>query len=93
MTPFCPPSIYLSSINLVSDEVYICSSLLLMIFWWLPYLAKGRTPDFNSAAFSLGRLHMGGGGDKGDKALMGGIHEREHRPYRGDPTSIDCIIN
>ena len=33
--------------NLVSDEVYICSSFLLMISWWLPYLAKGPTPDFN----------------------------------------------
>ena len=34
--------------NLVSDEVYICSSLLVMISWWLPYLAKGPMPDFNS---------------------------------------------
>ena len=34
--------------NLVSDEVYICASLLLMISWWLPYLAKGSMPDFNS---------------------------------------------
>ena len=92
MTPFCPPGIYLNSINHVSDEVYICSSLLLMIFWWLPYLAKGRTPDFNSAAFSLGRLHIGGGG-QGGQSVNGGIHEREHRPYRGDPTLIDYIIN
>ena len=34
--------------SLVSDEVYICSSLLLMISWRLPYLAKGPTPDFNN---------------------------------------------
>ena len=34
--------------NLVSDEVYICSSLPLMISWWLPSLAKGPTPDFNN---------------------------------------------
>ena len=34
--------------NLVSDEVYICSSPLFMIFWWLPYLAKGPMPDFNN---------------------------------------------
>ena len=34
--------------NLVSDEVYICSSLLLMISWWLPYLAKGSMLDFNN---------------------------------------------
>ena len=33
--------------NLVSDEVYICSSLPLMISWWLPYLAKDPMPDFN----------------------------------------------
>ena len=31
----------------VSDEVYICSTLLLMISRWLPYLAKGSRPDFN----------------------------------------------
>ena len=34
--------------NLVSDEVYICSGLLLMVSWLLPYLAKGPTPNFNS---------------------------------------------
>ena len=34
--------------NLVSDEVYICSGILFMISWWLPYLAKGPTPDFNN---------------------------------------------
>ena len=34
--------------NLVTDEVYICSGRLLMVSWWLPYLAKGPTPDFNS---------------------------------------------
>ena len=34
--------------NLVSNEVYICSGLLLMVSWWLPYLVKGPTPDFNS---------------------------------------------
>ena len=34
--------------NLVSDEVYICSSLLLMVSWWLPYLAKGPMSDFNN---------------------------------------------
>ena len=33
--------------NLVSDKIYICSSLLLMISWLLPYLAKASTPDFN----------------------------------------------
>ena len=34
--------------NLVSNEVYNYLSLLLMISWWLPYLATGPTPDFNS---------------------------------------------
>ena len=39
----------LSYSNLVSDEVYICSGLLCMISWWLPYLAKGHpTPDFHN---------------------------------------------
>ena len=36
--------------SLVSDEVYICSSQLLMISWWLPHLAKGPTPYFNSGS-------------------------------------------
>ena len=34
--------------NLVLDEIYICLGLLLMVFWLLPYLAKGPTPDFNN---------------------------------------------
>ena len=34
--------------NLVSDEAYICLGLLRMISWWLPYLAKGPTPEFNN---------------------------------------------
>ena len=34
--------------NLVSDELYICSGLLFMMSWWLPYLAKGLEPDFNN---------------------------------------------
>ena len=56
VAPFWPPGVYLSPnngpspnhSNLVSDEVYICSGLLLMVSWLLPYLAKGPTPDFNS---------------------------------------------
>ena len=27
---------------------YICSGLLLMVSWWVPYLAKGCGPDFNN---------------------------------------------
>ena len=34
--------------SLVSDEVYICSGILLMVSWLLPYLAKGPTLDFNN---------------------------------------------
>ena len=54
---FCPRRLFESDLNncpspshsnLVSDEVYICSGLLLMVSWLLPYLAKGPTPDFNN---------------------------------------------
>ena len=38
-------------------------------------------------------LHMGGGQVKGDKALMGGLMRGGHRPYGGDLTLIDYIIN
>ena len=34
--------------SLVSDEIYICSDLLLMVSWLSPYLVKGPRPDFNS---------------------------------------------
>ena len=34
--------------NPVSDGEYICSGLLLMVFWWVPYLSKGRTSDVNN---------------------------------------------
>ena len=34
--------------NLVSDGACICSGLLLMASWWVPYLAKGYRPDFNN---------------------------------------------
>ena len=30
---------------------------------------------------------------QGDKVLMGETHEGEHRPYEGDLTLIDYIIN
>ena len=37
--------------NLVSDGgVYICSGLLLMISWWVPYLPKDCKPDFNNGS-------------------------------------------
>ena len=36
---------------------------------------------------------MEGGQVQGDKVLMGGTHERGHRPYGGDLTLIDYIIN
>ena len=34
--------------NPVSDGEYICSGLLLMVFWWVPYLSTGTRPDFNN---------------------------------------------
>ena len=34
--------------NPVSDGEYICSGLLLMVFWWVPYLSKGRMSDVNN---------------------------------------------
>ena len=34
--------------NPVSDGEYICSGLLLMVFWWVPYLSKGRKSDVNN---------------------------------------------
>ena len=58
VAPFCPWRLFESDSNngppspnhsnLVSDEVYICSDLLLMISWWLPSLANSLTPDFNN---------------------------------------------
>ena len=39
-------------------------------------------------------LIWGGGQVQGDKALIGGgTHEGGHRPYGGDLTLIDYIIN
>ena len=34
--------------NPVSDGEYICSGLLLMVFWWVPYLSKGRMSNVNN---------------------------------------------
>ena len=34
--------------NPVSDGEYICSGLLLMVFWWVPYLSKGHMSDVNN---------------------------------------------
>ena len=34
--------------NPVSDGEYICLGLLLMVFWWVPYLSKGRMSDVNN---------------------------------------------
>ena len=66
VTPFWPPGVYFSPTrimapppghsNLVSDEVYISSSPLLMICWWLPYLAKGPMPDFNSGPGNISNI-------------------------------------
>ena len=57
VAPFCPRRLFESDLNngpspnhfsLVSDEVYICSGLLLMVSWQVPYLAKGCRPDFTN---------------------------------------------
>ena len=37
-----------SHYSLVSDRVYICSGLLLIVSWWVPYLPKGCRSDFNN---------------------------------------------
>ena len=37
--------------------------------------------------------HMGGGQVQGNKVLMGGLMRGGHRPYGGDLTLIDYIIN
>ena len=34
--------------NPVSDGEYICSGLLLMVFWWVLYLSKGHMSDVNN---------------------------------------------
>ena len=34
--------------NPVSDGEYICSGLLLMVFWLVPYLSKGHMSDVNN---------------------------------------------
>ena len=52
---------------------------------------------FPKAIYTWGDLSptpiWGGGQVQGDKALMGGTHEGGHRPYGGDLTLIDYIIN
>ena len=70
----------------MSVEIKALSPLRISIFQQLPlHLATSTFPANVSTGFSLGRLHMGGGGGQvqGDKALMGGTHEGGHRPYGG----------
>ena len=45
-----------------------------------------------ASGFSLGRLHMGGT-SAGGQSVNVGTHEGGHRPYGGDLTLIDYIIN
>ena len=57
-SPVFPPGVYLSPTRIMAHPratPILCqmkyttvSGLLLMFSWWLPYLAKGPTPDFNS---------------------------------------------
>ena len=46
--------------NPVSDGEYICSGLLLMVFWWVPYLSKGHMSDVNN----------GSGGDSNSGTIL-----------------------
>ena len=55
--------------NLVSDRPYICSSLLLMVSWWVPHLPKGCRPDFNN----------GPGGDSNSDPVLAPQHLFESR--------------
>ena len=59
VAPFCPPGRLFKSdsnngpspghLNLACVRwSYICSCLLLMVSWQVPYLAKGCRPDFNN---------------------------------------------
>ena len=58
---------------------------------------------YSFAGFSLGRLHMGGGGkdlspiwgtSAGGQSINGGTHEGGHRPYGGlTLIHVDYIIN
>ena len=58
VVPFWPPGVYLSLSRIMAPpraipilcqmKIYICSGRLLTVSWWLPYLVKGPTPDFNS---------------------------------------------
>ena len=57
VAPYCPQRLFEfdsnndsspSHSNLVSDRVYICSCLILMVFWWVLHLPKGCRPDFNN---------------------------------------------
>ena len=51
-----------------------------------PNMSCTELLHFVSTGFSLGRLHMGGGGTSaGDKVLIGGTRKGGHRPYGGGP--------
>ena len=41
----------------------------------------------------LSSLHMGEGTSEGGQSVNGGTHQGEHRPYGGELTLIDYIIN
>ena len=55
VAPFWPPGVNLSPTRIMAPTQATpvlcqmkCSGLLLIVSWWLPYLAKGPTPDFNT---------------------------------------------
>ena len=55
--------------NPVSDGGYICSGLLLMVFWWVPYLSKSRMSDVSN----------GPGDSKSDPILAPGVYSSATR--------------
>ena len=56
VAPYWPPSVYLSSTRIMTPpqaipilcQIYICSCLIPMVSWWVPYLPKGCRSDFNN---------------------------------------------
>ena len=64
VAPYWPTRVHLSSTRIMKDTSngrYICSCLIPMVSWWVPYLPKGCRPDFNN----------GLGGDSNSGPVLG----------------------
>ena len=56
VVPYWAPSVYLTLTQIMAPpqaipilcQIYICSSLIPMVSWWVPYLPKGCSSDFNN---------------------------------------------